>query len=148
MLSISLKHVRVVSAVALIALLLGWVAPLIGLIPFNEDVATARAWNTYDSMLPTWAVLVWAIVAFSAEIVGLIGMFSLWPPSRWILAGFIATTLAAQPLLGLAVFSAYEAAFAGISGTCVLWLVAISFWSPFASEFRKPTQPMTGQGDR
>ena len=137
MMNVTLKQVRGVSAVALVALLLGTAAPLLGLVPFDADVATARMWNSFDSVLPPWAVLTWAIASVVAAVAGLIGMFWLWPLSRWLLAAYVLTTIAVQPFLGLAVFSSYEAAFAGIFGASLLWLVGISFWSPFADQFRK-----------
>ena len=133
---VSTTLVRVVSAVALVALLLGVVAPLLGVIPFESDVANARAWNYYGSPLPNWAVNVWMVTSIVTLTTGLIGMTCLWAPARWFLVGYLAATLVIQPFVGLAVFSPYEASFAGIIGASILWLVTISFWSPFADRLR------------
>jgi len=133
---ISVTLVRVVSGVALVALLLGVVAPLLGVIPFERDVANARAWNYFGSPLPTWAVMAWAVASLLTLAIGLVGMMCLWAPARWFLVGYLAATVMIQPFLGLAVFSPYEAAFAGIVGASILWLATISFWPPFADRLR------------
>jgi hypothetical protein len=134
---ISVKHVRVVSAVALVAILFGVIGPLFGLVPFDSDTSNARGWNTFGSLLPQLVVFVWLLLTALAVIVGLVGLYFLWAPARWILVGYIVATILTQPFLGLVVFSAYEAGFAGISGTCILWLTTICFWSPFANRLRQ-----------
>jgi hypothetical protein len=136
MLDVSVKLVRVVSSVALAAVVLGVIAPLFGLVPFDGDTSTARAWNGFGSPLPGWAVIFWSLGAALAVIADLVGLHFLWAPARWILAAYIVATILTQPIMGLIVFSAYEAAFASISGTCILWLTIVSFWSPFANMLR------------
>jgi hypothetical protein len=141
MLTISVTLVRSVSAAALLAFVLSAVLPLFDVIPFDDQVATARILSTYASVLPSSAIWAWSIVSGLTALVGLIGLLFLWPPSRWLLAAYAVALVVSQPLLGLAVLSPYEATFGGIFGTCLLWLVTVSFWSPFAGQFRKGPRP-------
>lgn len=140
MLNISVTLVRVVIVVTLLAFVFSTILPLLNVIPFDDQIAAARTLSTYASVLPSGAVWAWSIVSGLAALVGLFGLLFLWPPSRWLLAAYAVSLVVSQPLLGLAVLSPYEATFGGVFGTCLLWLVTVSFWSPFAEHFRKRPQ--------
>jgi hypothetical protein len=144
MLSVSLTQVRIVSAVALAALVFGTVLPMLDLISFEDDVASARLLSTYAALLPSWALWAWSIATGLIAAVGLVGLNFLWPHSRWLLATYALAAVIGQPFLGLAVVSPYEATFGGIFGTCLLWLVAVCFWSPFADRFGEAPRPNAG----
>jgi hypothetical protein len=136
MLIVTVRHVRTASVVAFLALLLSWGVPLLGLVSFSDDIANARMWNSLEAVFPLWAVTSWTIAYFLALAVGLVGMFLLWSPARWILAVAVLAQVLLQPFLGLAVFAPFEATFGGVIASIVLWLVVVSFWSPFADPFR------------
>lgn len=137
MLTVTLAQVRIVSAVALVALVLSTVLPMLDLIEFDDEVATARVLGTYGALWPGWLIWAWSIVSGAIAVVGLGGLFFLWPPSRWLLAFYAVVGVITQPFLGLAVLSAHETTFGAVFGTCLLWLVVVSFWSPFAERFRR-----------
>lgn len=141
MLNVSLIQVRIVSAIALVALIFGTVLPMLDVISFDDDVASARLLSTYAALMPSWAIWAWSIGTGLIVAVGLIGLGFLWPHSRWLLATYAVASVIGQPFLGLAVVSPYEATFGGIFGTCLLWLVAVSFWSPFAERFAEVSRP-------
>jgi len=111
------------------------VLPSVGVIPFSQEVATARQWNYFGSTIPFWAIQVWWAVAGLLTLGGLVGMMRFWSPSRWMLAAALFATLVIQPLLGLAVYSPFEASLGGIAGASFFWLVCVSFYSPLSVRF-------------
>jgi hypothetical protein len=125
-------------AVIVIALL-SWsamaVLPNIGVISFTEDVARARMWNYFGSTIPFWAIQLWWVVSGVLTVGGLVGMLRFWPPARWMLAIALISSLLMQPLLGLAVFSPFEASMAGVCGASFFWLVCVSFYSSVSDRF-------------
>lgn len=111
------------------------VLPNFGVIAFSEDVATARQWNYFGATMPFWAIQVWWAVSGLLTLVGLVGMLRFWSASRWMLVTALFASLVLQPLLGLAVYSPFEASLAGISSASLLWLVCVSFYSPLSVRF-------------
>jgi hypothetical protein len=126
---------RVVIIVALICWSAMAVLPNIGAIPFSEDVANARQWNYFGSTISFWVIQVWWVVSGLLTLCGLLGMLRFWPPSRWMLAIGLFASLVMQPLLGLAVYSPFEASLGSISSASFLWLVCVSFYSPLSAHF-------------
>jgi hypothetical protein len=119
------------------------VLPSSGAIPFSEDVATARQWNYFGSKIPFWAIQVWWAVSGLLTIGGLVGMLRFWSTSRWLLAIVLFGSLVMQPLLGLAVYSPFEASLAGVSSASFLWLVCVSFYSSLGARFAHRNSPST-----
>jgi hypothetical protein len=62
-------------------------------------------------------------------------MYRFWRLSRWCLIVTWLGALFFRPLLGLSVYSAYEAFLASLFGSALLWLIIVSFWSPLAARF-------------
>ena len=139
----TINQFRAVIVIALVSWAAMAVLPSIGAIPFSEDVATARQWNYFGSTIPFWAIQVWWVVAGLLTIGGLVGMLRFWPISRWMLAIALFVSLAMQPLLGLAVYSPFEASLAGISSASFLWLVCVSFYSPLGTRFAQSNSVST-----
>jgi hypothetical protein len=127
--------------------LLSWgavaVLPSMGAISFSEDVATARMWNYFGSAIPFWEIQVWWVVSGVLTVGGLVGMLRFWRPARWMLAMALISSLLIQPLLGLAVYSPFEASMAGISGASFFWLVCVSFYSSVGVRFEKKVSVST-----
>ncbi len=115
------------------------VLPSIGAIPFSEEVATARQWNYFGATIPFWAIQLWWAVSGLLTLIGLVGMLRFWPASRWLLTIALFGSLVMQPLLGLAVYSPFEASLAGISSVAFLWLVSVSFYSSLGARFAPGT---------
>lgn len=136
MLNVSVLQMRLVCAIAILAFFFSTVLPMLEVIRFDDQIAAARTLSTYDSILPSWGIWAWSIISGLGALAGLVGLAALWPPSRWLLAVYSVALVLSQPFMGLAVLSPYEATFGGLFGTCTLWLVTISFWSPFAGRFR------------
>ena len=131
---ISVTQYRLVCALALITLIL-YLAPMIGLVRFDHAVATARRWKYFGYLLPLWVIRLYAWTWFAAIVVGVVGLIWFWRLSRWLLIIALLSLAALRPFLGLAVYSAYEASIACVSGYAFLWLVTVSFWSPIADRF-------------
>ena len=111
------------------------VLPDSGLIPYSTDVATARDWNYFEALLPYNVIITGWVAFMAASVVALIGMWFYWSPSRWLLAGSYALSIAITPFLGLVVTSPLETTVAAIGSTLLVWLVAVSFWSPLSQRF-------------
>jgi hypothetical protein len=128
---------RTVVVIAILSWAAVAVLPSIGVISFSEDVAAARTWNYFASAIPFRAIQIWWIVSGVLTIGGLVGMLSFWPPSRWMLTIAVISSLLVQPLIGLAVYSAFEASMAGIAGASFFWLVCVSFYTSLGVRFEK-----------
>ena len=135
MITPTITQFRAVIVIALVSWAAMAVLPNVGAIYFSEDVATARQWNYFGSAIPFWTIQVWWAVSGLLIVGGLVGMLRFWPPSRWMLTVALLASLVVQPLLGLAVYSPFEASCAGISGASFLWLVCVSFYSPVSARF-------------
>lgn len=131
----TIAQFRTVIIVALICWVAMAVLPNIGAIPFSEDVAIARQWNYIDSTIPFWVIQIWWAVSGLLTVGGLLGMLRFWPPSRWMLAIVLFGSLVMQPLIGLAVYSPFEASLGGLSSASFLWLVCVSFYSSLSTHF-------------
>jgi hypothetical protein len=132
--SVSIKQFRSVCWLALLcvgALFL----PRLGLVTFSKGIAAARTWSYFEHILPVWAIRAYSVAWYLAVVAGLIGLLLFWRPSRWILAMALLSAIAVRPFLGLSVHSAYEAFVATVGGYGVIWLTAVSFWSPLAENF-------------
>ena len=137
MVTATIAQFRTVTVIALLSWGALAVLPNIGAISFSEEVATARMWNYFGSAIPFWAIQVWWAVSGVLIVVGLVGLLRFWPPARWLLVMTWILGLLVQPLLGLAVYSPFEASMASISGACFLWLVCVSFYSSMSVRFEK-----------
>jgi hypothetical protein len=126
---------RLAIALALVGYILDRLLPEMGLVHFDPDVEAALSWNYFGSLIPYSVQWVWFVVWSVATAVGLIGLAFFWRPARWILAGTLLLSLIIQPLLGLVVYSPFQAFFAAVAGMLTLWLTTVSFWSPLASRF-------------
>ena len=139
----TITQFRAVIVVALASWAAMAVLPSIGAITFSEDVATARQWNYFGSMIPFWAIQVWWAVSGLLIVSGLVGMLRFWPPSRWMVAVALFGSLLMQPLLGLAVYSPLEASLGGISSASLLWLLCVSFYSALGARFAQNNSAST-----
>ena len=135
MMPLTSTHFRAAVLATVLGLALSLVVPAIGLVSFSPEVEAARSWNYFDSVLPLRGVVVWHSLWGTVALAGLVGSFFFWGPARWLLAASLLLSVAAQPFLGLVVYSSFEASFAAISGMLMLWIVTVSFWSPLASRF-------------
>lgn len=131
----TMSQFRAVIVIALVSWSAMAALPNIGAISFSEDVANARMWNYFGSTIPFWAIQVWWVVGGVLTVGGLVGMLRFWPPARWMLVTALISSLLIQPLLGLAVYSPFEASMAGISGASFFWLVCVSFYSSVGDRF-------------
>jgi hypothetical protein len=136
----STRQFRVVVVAALVAWTIAMTIPHLGVVSFSDDVANARTWNYLEALLPFRAVQTWWVLNAIATLMGLMGLLRFWPPARWILAGVFIATLLVQPLIGLAVFSPFEATFGGLYGAAFVWLITVSFWSGLAKNFARVPQ--------
>jgi hypothetical protein len=132
--SISVRIFRCACVVALASLVLVQLQTW-GLVSLSSGVATAREWKYYEALAPSWLLWYYGLTEFALLLIGLVGMLNFWRSSRWCVLIAVVLGLCARPLLGLAVYSAYEASLGGLSATACTWLVTISFWSPLAGRF-------------
>lgn len=137
MLEASSLHVRALTAIALVLLLLFAYLNGFNVIAYDQQVATARTWNYVGATLPIWALATYYALWNLFALVGLVGMFWFWRPARWIVATTLLAAVLFQPFFGLLVLSALERTLSTMMGITMTWLVVLCFWSPVASRFRR-----------
>jgi hypothetical protein len=135
MFSVSVRHFRIICAVALLLLALTQL-PVLGLTHFSEGVTNARMWRYFEATAPYWVLFVYPLAVLALFLIGLVGMINFWPVSRWCLAIALVGSLAVRPFFGLTVYSPYEGFISSALGLSGTWLVTVSFWSPLAQHFR------------
>jgi hypothetical protein len=131
---ISVRQFRIVCIIALTTLLLT-LLPSFGLITFSDGVRTARKWLHFEAALTGWPLWIYALVNWLLTLIGVIGMLNFWRSARWCLVAVLLGAVVMRPFLGLSVYSAYEAVLGTILGSCCIWLITVSFWSPIADHF-------------
>lgn len=135
MITPTLKQFRIVAVVALVSWLATSFLPHTEFVSFSEEVRTLRTWNYFGAVIPFWSIQIWWVISGLLTVYGLLGMIRLWSSARFCLAAALVASFLLQPLIGLAVYSPFEASLAGVFGASAIWLVCVSLYSPLAHRF-------------
>jgi hypothetical protein len=128
---------RTACVAALALFLAAYVIRYFGWDTADANIARALRWLYVGAVAPVWLVWVMTILYFALTVIGLIGAYWFWGPSRWLMAAALAVNIGCRPFLGLIVISPALATLVGLYGACHLFLIVASFWSPIAQQFER-----------